>query len=98
MWVCISAYLWVLLHVPVPPTPLRRRAEHCPSYLSESRRVLGDPGDPGDGDEDGRLVGHVLHAHEDGGRGGVDLPEVGRPVARQDLQVVARLPLVVEVL
>ena len=68
------------------------------SYLSESRGVLGDAGDSRDGDEDGRLVGHVLHPDEDGGRGRVDLPQVGRPVARQDLQVVAGLPLVVQVL
>ena len=68
------------------------------SYLSESRGVFCDPGDPGHGDKDGRLVGHVLHPDEDGGRGRVDLAKVGRPVASQDLQVVARFPLVVEVL
>lgn len=67
-------------------------------YLSESRGVLCDPGDPGHGDEDGRLIGHVLHPDEDGGRGCVDLAEIGRPVASQDLQVVARFLLVVEVL
>ena len=68
------------------------------SYLSESGGVLRDPGNPGDGDEDGRLVRHVLHPDEDGGRGGVDLAKIGRPVASKDLKVVARLPLVVEVL
>ena len=75
--------------------PTRARAS---SYLSESRCVLGDAGDPRDGDEDGRLVGHVLHPDEDCGRGRVDLPEIGCPVARQDLQVVTGLPLVVKVL
>ena len=68
------------------------------SYLSESWGVLCNPGDPGHGDEDGRLVGHVLHPDEDGGRGSVDLAKIGCPVASQDLKVVARFPLVVEVL